>query len=47
MASHISEKRAQLMNALLPLVACEFPLADLDLLATLPAPTSPERTPKA
>ncbi len=35
-------ERAQLMNALLPLVASEFPLADLDFLAAFPAPTAPE-----
>lgn len=36
------EERAQLMNALLPLLVREFPLADLDLLAAFPAPASPE-----
>lgn len=36
------EERAQLLNALLPLVAREFPLSDLDLLAAFPA--SPEHT---
>ena len=36
------EERAQLMNALLPLLVREFPLADLDLLATFPAPASAE-----
>jgi hypothetical protein len=38
------EERAQLMNALLPLFAREFPLADLDLLRAFPAATSPEYT---
>ncbi len=38
------EERAQLMNSLLPLLAREFPLADLDLLAAFPAPASPEHT---
>jgi len=36
------EERAQLMNALLPLIVREFPLADLDLLAAFPAPISSE-----
>jgi len=36
------EERAQLMNALLPLAAREFPLADLDLLTAFPAPISSE-----
>jgi hypothetical protein len=36
------EERAALMNALLPLVAREFPLADLDLLAAFPSSTREE-----
>ncbi|PKO24021.1 MAG: hypothetical protein CVU38_00995 [Chloroflexi bacterium HGW-Chloroflexi-1] len=36
------EERAQLMNSLLPLVAREFPLADLDLLTAFSAPISSE-----
>ena len=32
------EERASLMNALLPLVAREFPLSDLDFLTAFPSP---------
>jgi hypothetical protein len=32
------EERAALMNALLPLAACEFPLIDLDFLKAFPSP---------
>jgi hypothetical protein len=41
------EERAQLMNALLPLVVREFPLAELDLLTACPAPALPERATEA
>ena len=36
------EERARLMNALLPLAAREFPLADLDLLTAFSSPPSSE-----
>ncbi len=36
------KERAQFMNALLPLLAREFPLADLDFLAAFPTPVASE-----
>jgi hypothetical protein len=38
------EERIQLMNMLLPLIVRVFPLADLDLQAAFPVPTSSEHT---
>ena len=38
-------ERAELMNALLPLVAREFPLTDLDLLTAFSAPFSAKDVP--